>query len=346
MSLANIQVPNEVDLICNSLLADRIDCIDLFAQNQIVNNIVINNLQQDNTLDRFVVWDFNTSEVKYRDNVFTESIENAPAVTVPIYAEFASTPTTAVFNGLASSDPDFIQLNPAPPVTGGDIVINPGVKVVLTDNVATITNKTLDNTNNTIDINNGLIVTGGALQAGLVQLTSDPQINTDNDVLIYSALNGGRIDKRLDCVFTNAIQTMTNKTISDLVSTGSGDSMLSSKVRRFTFVTQTVGAVPANALTAEPIPDNTSVIVQIDANGFVSAGPASNGTIARRRIYRVSNIGGSVTITSSFSSLKDNSPTLNTASVQVTTILNAINVLTNGVAGQTIEWSGVITIIY
>src|SRR6266404_2554969 len=73
MSVANLTAPNNTDLLCNSL-----SCVDLFAQNQIVNNLTINDLQNDNSLNDFVVWDFDTSELKYRNNTTTTPTFSSP----------------------------------------------------------------------------------------------------------------------------------------------------------------------------------------------------------------------------------------------------------------------------
>ena len=53
------------------------------------------------------------------------------------------------------------------------------------------------------------IVTSGQLVSSDVYLSSAPLVNTDTNLLIYSAGNGGRIDQRTDGVFLNNTQTIT-----------------------------------------------------------------------------------------------------------------------------------------
>lgn len=70
-------------------------------------------------------------------------IENAAGVFVPVYADLASSNGRAVFNGISSGNSDFLLPTPAP-FGGGNIILNPGVKAVLTDSTQTLINKTLD----------------------------------------------------------------------------------------------------------------------------------------------------------------------------------------------------------
>ena len=62
-----------------------------------------------------------------------------------------------------------------------------------------------------VEVTNTL--TANTFNIGTIFISSIPSIGTSTDLLIYSAINGGRIDRRTDGVFVGATQTISNKTL-------------------------------------------------------------------------------------------------------------------------------------
>lgn len=76
-----------------------------------------------------------TTGLKYSDTINTlTSGSSAALILMPL-----STATNGIINGLTTGNADILT-NMVAPFGGGDITLNPGAKVVLTDNSVTLTN--------------------------------------------------------------------------------------------------------------------------------------------------------------------------------------------------------------
>lgn len=173
MSLSNILVPNDYSI---------------YSDTNITNDLFVNNVTQNNALTDILAWDPASKKVFYNTTVTGPGItvSSAPGVTAPIYAALASTPSSAIINGIGT-DPNFALLNIAPPTTGGNIIINAGSKVTLSDNTQTLSNKTLA----------APLITGLILD------------QTPSGVPLL--VNGSTISKWLNYIDSNSVQAMYNK---------------------------------------------------------------------------------------------------------------------------------------
>lgn len=154
-----------------------------------------------------------------------------------------STSSNAIINGLGVTDPNFITLAIAP-FPGGDIILNTGPKVVLTDNTVTLSNKTLTSPNISQIVNTGTLTlptTTGTLalvsqiptNSTYVDLSSSQNITgakTFSTAPVMSSIsNSGNItipsgtDTLVNLSGTQTLsnKTLTNPTISTINSGGS-----------------------------------------------------------------------------------------------------------------------------
>jgi hypothetical protein len=127
------------------------------------------------------------------DNLTANNITGAvtsitsAGITTQILAT-GSTASHAIINGIGTADPNFISFNTAPPL-GGDIVLNAGVKAVLTDSTQMLINKTISDG---IYTNWTLGTTADAAPIGLNN-------------------SSGKIMKLLNITDTNSVQGIFNK---------------------------------------------------------------------------------------------------------------------------------------
>lgn len=141
-------------------------------------------------------------------------------------------------------------------------------------------------------------------------------------------------------------ETLTNKTISNLVSTGTSDSMLSGKFTK-SYITgiSTVGNTTSTFITIA-VPTNSAIIVKAWVMAFctASSGADLNKLRAFDATFAAKNISGTVT---TYSILNNNAsdaayaPTL-AVSASGTNLLIQVT----GVNNDTISWSGNVIINY
>ena len=161
----------------------------------------------------------------------------------------------------------------------------------------------------------GITTTGGLF------LSSAPIINTsDTQVLMYSTINPGRIEQRIDAVFLNDTQTLTNKTISASNNTLTG-------------VIQTVSS--AAGVTAPVYASGPSTSTSAVFNGL--AGDGVNTTVLLAPIPT----GGNIVI-----ELTGNVVTLNDTQTLTNKTISASNNTLQGVIQTISSASGVAAPVY
>ncbi len=200
-------------------------------------------------------------------------VRSAPGLVCPVLASFVSTNGQAIFNGISSGNIDFIVPTLAP-FGGGNIVLSPGLKAVLTD----------------------------------------------------------------------ASQTLTNKTIQDLTSTGNAISLFNGKLLHNYVTRTTVGGV-TNTLLSVSIPVNTAISIDCRVTGFCTVGPDIGKYVAYNSSFVGANNAGTPalgTIMSNSSRSGGFSGAILAAQLSGTTI----NINVTGIASDTINWTGDIAVTY
>jgi hypothetical protein len=135
--------------------------------------------------------------------------------------------------------------------------------------------------------------------------------------------------------------------LNNLISLGNTDSSLSGEFKRYTFSTQTIGTTPVNVLSNYPVPLNSSIYVEVFANGYDIAGSYVNqSTSIDNYLIRIKNVAGTVSVSGFANVSSDSDPNLGSASITASTSGSTFSIIVNGVVGETIKWSGRVEITY
>lgn len=147
-----------------------------------------------------------------------------------------------------------------------------------------------------------------------------------------------------EMVLTTATQTLLNKTINNLTSAGTTDSMLSNRVQRFYFSGTSTGNTPITVLTLNTT-INTSLSYRYCIQGFVTTGTNVNGGFSRLGAALVQNVAGSSVIVGQNTFFTSNTSGLNGAALTILAgTLSAVVVSFTGVAGNNIAYSGYVEV--
>lgn len=171
-------------------------------------------------------------------------------------------------------------------------------------------------------------------------------ITLDTGATNMLCLNGTSMRYRDDIVTLSGGQVLSNKTISNLTSTGTVDSTLSAKVvRNYITGISTVGAVTSTFATVT-VPLNTIMTIKVWINSIctVSAGGDLNKIRVFDATFACKNIAGVLTPYT----VTSNNATDGAFNVvlSITSPGAAAQVQVTGIAGDTIVYSGVVKLIY
>jgi len=227
--------------------------------------------------------------------------------------------------------------------TTGNVELN--TNVIFTDVTQTLTNKTFLTSANTFNANNGLTVTGGFLVAPTLVL-STPPANANPltlDMLMYDS-STGLTQKRNDGVYLNVAQTLANKTLNGLTSTGISESRLSGRVVcNYATSVLTVGAVPNNVAIID-VPLNSSIMLECYFMAYCTLGGDINKVRFFNVVYGAKNIAGVVTSFTVSTNIAGDGAYA--PSFAITNSAPSVIIVATGVAGDTISYSGSYTISY
>lgn len=356
MSLNNLLNNNNFDIHCDNLTCNTMDCgsvvisgistpgelnltggtgVDITATTGTINmNGIINNNSATNVLA------LNGSSLVYKTNlVDTTSNQTFSNKTL----DGTCNVNLSYVNGLYTNDIgvnhpivfDTSTLSAQRTITWPDYSGTP----VFTDETEVLSNKTLDST----------CKIQGSYISGLYtsNIITDYPVEFDTSGLtaphIITFQNTDGV-----IIYRDTTDTLTNKTILNLVSTGTTDSMLSSKVIRYYFTSSTVGAVASTILSNYSVPLNSCISVEVFANGFCTAGTDINSSVTYNAyLTRVVNIGGTAAASGFLINyVLDSDPGLSTVTITFTTSSSTFDIQVNGVATDSISWSGSIWIYY
>lgn len=133
--------------------------------------------------------------------------------------------------------------------------------------------------------------------------------------------------------------TLTNKTISGLLSTGNTDSTLGGESTRGKFSTTTVSNATSVVATLA-VPSNSTQIIKVTANAYCTAGTSANGSFSRIVSFCVNNTAGTASAVGTLNTVSSSSAGL--AAANITCTVSAANAIITvvGVATMNMTWSG------
>lgn len=137
----------------------------------------------------------------------------------------------------------------------------------------------------------------------------------------------------------SATQSMSNKTIIGLNSTGTTDNMLSSKIQRFYFFGTAVNATPITVLTLNTTINN-AFNYKITMQAYVGSGTHAGGSVSRVIVSLISNTASVATVVGSTTTVSQNTAGLNGVTIAPIASGNQILIRFTGVAGDAISYSG------
>lgn len=235
----------------------------------------------------------------------------------------------------------------SPPVissitNGGTVTIPTGTDTLANLNGAQILqNKKLFMSNNTFvnDVDNTKIVSflnNGSTNTG-VQFTTTP---TASQIIQFQDVPAGQI-----VVARNTTDVLSNKTISNLVATGTSQNLLSGKTQKF-YVSgiQTIGNV-LSVFASIPIPLNTNLMTTINILCTCVAGPDLNKSKFFSATFGGKNVGGVGTTYSIVNNSASDASFLATMNPALG-VGPALNISLNGLVSDTINYSGTYEVIY
>lgn len=263
MSISNLFIPNQYNLLCNDFSCNGLTADDItstivtsdgiqFSSPPPINN-TLNDLLAVDSIGDIVI-----RQASSIPGTGTQTINNAPGVTVPIKADLASTPSDIILNGLAVNGAQGFVLIPAPPLTGGDIVIN---NSFLNQSVTTTSSPLFNSLTSGLTHIGGLYIDNPPLIAGA----------TDNNCLIIPA--SGQIQQKT-MVSLNDAQTITNKTINSSSNILNIDSLLISAYY--------------NLENSQPISNNTDSVIIYDTTNVTSPSISYNSGTG---IFTINKVG-------------------------------------------------------
>lgn len=132
------------------------------------------------------------------------TVSSAPGAVAPVYAAGASTSSSAIINGLSSNSAQGFSLTTAPPVTGGNIVINNNF---LNQDVRTTASPTF-----------AAATIAALTTSGSMQLSNGPSASVGVNALMYDGVSTPFTIKPVTDLST--AQTLLNKTLTSPVITG------------------------------------------------------------------------------------------------------------------------------
>lgn len=224
---------------------------------------------------------------------------------------------------------------------GGDVA-------VLCDNDQIITGIKTFTTNPVISgINNGAFTINIPSSNGIFAVA--PSSSVSGNLLSFSNTSGGLQDSGVNSssLLTNSsTATLSNKTISNLVATGTSQSLLSGKEQSFYFSgITTIGATSSNIATIA-ITNNSNVIIKVKCFAFCTASSGVNLNKIRtiENYYTTKNLVGNLTnfvINSIAGGDLLFLPSLNQSSTGANSIISV-----TGLLGDTISYSGIYSVTY
>jgi hypothetical protein len=265
----------------------------------IANKPIVNN-----TNSNFLVRDPTTGNIQLNTNVTPGDITGASSLGSGAVIYQGQSASILDFNSI-TGDGSFATVTPAPFITGGNIIIEPGPNAVLTTAVQTLTNKTLTSPIISTISNTGTITVPST--TGTLALTSQiPSVtNTSvvNDVCTFSNTSGAIQDSGIlstNLVTLDGTQTLTNKTLtSPIISsiTNTGTLTLST-------VTGTVPTSGTSTTSGNIVTYNSSSGAAIQDSGFTILDTGDQSTTysgiwatSKSATVRAFRIGPLVTIT-------------------------------------------------
>jgi hypothetical protein len=123
---------------------------------------------------------------------------------------------------------------------------------------------------------------------------------------------------------------------------------LNGKISQQPFTTQTINIIPSTILSNYVVPNNSCLTVEVFANGYDIAGAFINSAIAYNPyLILIKNVGGTITIFGTGTNFVTAGDVgISTANVSFTSVGNTFSIIINGVNGETINWSGNITLFF
>lgn len=336
MSIANLGNRNNLLFSSSEIYSSNIEATNISTQNlqvaaALFDNLAVANLQ----ITPDPPTDNNLTKVLVLDAVGSVSLRNASSISPGVI-----TPT--VVNDLASFND-----------TSGTIK-DSGIlssNLCLLDNNQTITGtKTFKNT---VTIGNPTIVpfTSGAISLFLTggtstTITAGPSSTTplivitpNSSTIRFPDLAG--LSDILVC--RNNTETLTNKTIANLFTTGTAN-FASGKIQTNYTSSSIIGAGVVTLFSVS-VPVNTSVSISCSISGFCTAGPDIGKTAIYDSAYGGKNLAGVATayvVTNN--SARDSA--FGGAVITTTTSGSSVLIQGSGIASDTILWAGNVTVNY
>jgi hypothetical protein len=144
-------------------------------------------------------------------------------------------------------------------------------------------------------------------------------------------------------VATDTTDTLTNKTIQGLVSTGTTDRTLSDRVVRYSWTAVTTDNVSTPVAILDTPALTAASLYDTFATAFVTVGGDANKAGSRQVVTTIKNLAGVLTVSGTNTLLSQNESGLNGLTVSHT-VTSGVRVNVQGLSGQTITWKGVTTI--
>lgn len=188
-----------------------------------------------------------------------------------------------------------------------------------------------------LTLNNKITVTGTG--SPIIPITG----NSGNYVMTRMDTTG-ILNFRSDIVSLADTQTLSNKTISGLVSTGTMDSTLSGKIIRYYWTAVTTDNVSTSVAILDTPALTTANCYDTFATAYVTVGGDANKIGTREVVSTIKNLAGVLTVGANSVLVSQNEAGLNSLAVSHT-VTSGVRVNVVGLAGQTISWKGCSTIL-
>jgi len=183
--------------------------------------------------------------------------------------------------------------------------------------------------------------------SSLLRLYNTPAAPTTENKVIVVNTTDNVLKIRTDFVDTSTSQELSNKTINNLVTSGTSVTFFSPSAGMviYRWSVQTISTVGPIVGVVIPTVASTAYTVQTTCQGFVIAGGNINKGLSRFVSNCFINVAGTVSIVGTLQTLSTNSGGLNAASLVNSVGAANIIVQVTGTSGDTINWTGE-TIVY
>lgn len=141
-----------------------------------------------------------------------------------------------------------------------------------------------------------------------------------------------------------SVDTLANKTIQGLVSTGTTDSTLSGKVNRYYWTAVTTDATVTPVVILDTPALTTANCYDTFATAYITAGANVNSCGSREVVSTIKNVAGVLTVGANSTLVSQNEAGLNGLAV-THTVTSGVRANVAGLAGQTVSWKGCTTVI-